>query len=153
MYDERMTSLRTDELSSGYDGPGLVHSSMDFTPSTRREKSKKALSDSPTRPKSDGITMGASSTYDRRLMMSMGIQKCGESSSTKLQPQLMSSSLGLTPVLGTAGDLNDMFAGLMAGLEELRHDMTKRMDRVEESALKGHERLKEGIRQEAIRPS
>ena len=79
--------------------------------------------------KSDGITMGASSAYDRRLMMSMGTQKCGASSSTKLQPQLMSSSLGLTPVLGTAGDLSDMFAGLMAGLEELRHDMT--MDRVE----------------------
>ena len=50
MYDERMTTLRTDELSSGYDGPGLVHSDMDFTHSPRQEKSKKALTDSPTRP-------------------------------------------------------------------------------------------------------
>ena len=29
MYEERMTSLRTDGLSSGYDCPGLVHSDMD----------------------------------------------------------------------------------------------------------------------------
>ena len=84
MYDERTTSLRTDELSSGYDGPGLMHSDMEFTPSPRQEESKKALSDSPTRPMSDGITMGASSTYNR-LMMSMGTQKCGASSSNKLQ--------------------------------------------------------------------
>ena len=69
-----MTSLRADELSSGYDGAWLVHSDIDFTPSPRQEKSKKALSDSPTRPMSDGITMGASSTYDR-LMMSMGTQR------------------------------------------------------------------------------
>ena len=73
-YDERMTSLRADELPSGYDGAWLVHSDIDFTPSPRQEKSKKALSDSPTRPMSDGITMGASSTYDR-LMMSMGTQR------------------------------------------------------------------------------
>ena len=57
----------------------------------------------------------------------------------------MSSSLGLTPVLGTAGDLSDMFAGVMAGLEELRHDMTKKMDRVEERAQKGHERLRDEL--------
>ena len=71
MYDERMRSLRTDGLSSGYDGLGLMHSDMDFTSSPRQEKSKKALSDSPTRPMSDGITMGASSTYDK-LRISMG---------------------------------------------------------------------------------
>ena len=99
MYDERMTSLQTDGLSSGYDGPGLMHSDMDFTPSPTQEKSKKASSDSPTRPMSDGITMGALSSYDR-LMMSMGAQKGGASSSTWLQTQLTSSSLGLTPVLG-----------------------------------------------------
>ena len=123
MHDERMTSLRNDGLSSGYDGPGLMHSDMDFTPSPKQEKSKKALSDSPTRPMSDGITMGASSTYDR-LMMSTGTKRGGASSSNSLQPQLTSSSLGLTPVLGTASDLSDMFAGIMTGLEELRHDMT-----------------------------
>ena len=59
MYDERMRSLRTDVLSSGYDSLGLMHSDMDFTPSPRQEKSKKALLDSPNRPMLDGITMGA----------------------------------------------------------------------------------------------
>ena len=59
-----MASPRTDGLSSEYDGPGLLHSDMDFTPSPRQEKSKKAMSDSPTRPMSDGRTMGASSTYE-----------------------------------------------------------------------------------------
>ena len=44
MYDERKTSLRTDELCSGYDGTGLMHSNMDFAPSPRQERSKKALS-------------------------------------------------------------------------------------------------------------
>ena len=126
MYDERMTSLRINGLSSGYDGPGLMHSDMDFAPSPRQEKSKKALSDSPTRPMSDGITMGASSTYER-LMMPMVTKKGDASSSTRLQPQLTSSSMGLTPVLGTASDLSDKFAGVMTGLEELRHNMTKRM--------------------------
>ena len=129
MYDERMRSVRTEGLSSGYDGLGLMHLDMDFTPSPRQEKSKKALSDSPTRPMSDGITMGASSTYDM-LMMSMGTQKDGASSSTRLQPQLTSSSFGLTPMLRTAGDMSDMFAGVMTGLEELRRDMTKKADRV-----------------------
>ena len=70
---------------------------------------------------SDGITMGASSKFDG-LMMSMGTQKGAASSITRLQPQLNSSSLGRTPVLGTAGDLSDMFAGVMTGLEELRHN-------------------------------
>ena len=140
MHDERMTCLRIDGLSSGYDGPGLMHSDMDFTPGPRQEKSREALSDSQTRPMSDGITMGASSTYDK-LMMSMGTQKGGASSCIRLQPQVTSSSLGLTPVLGTASDLNDMFAGVMTSLEELRHVMTKKIDRVEERARKGHKRL------------
>ena len=144
MYDECMRSLRADELSSGYFGPGLMHSDMDFTPSARQVKSKKALSDSPTRPMSDGITMGASSTYDR-LMMSMGTQKGGASSSTRLRPQLTSSSRGLTPVLGTASYLSDMFAEVMTGLEQLRHDITKRMDRVEERARKSHEKLRDQL--------
>ena len=99
-----MTWLRTVGLSSGYDGTGLMHSVLDFTPSPRLERSKKALSDSPTRPMSDWITVGASSSYDR-LMMSMGTQKGAASSSFQLQPQLTSSSLGLTPVLGMASDL------------------------------------------------
>ena len=78
---------------------------------------------------SDGITMGASSTYNR-LMMSIGTQKGVASSSTRLQPQLTSSSLGLNPVLGAANDLSDMCASVMTGLEELRHDMTKSNQRV-----------------------
>ena len=97
-----------------------------------------------TRPMSDEMTMGATSTYDR-LMMAMGTPKGGASSSTRLQTQLTTSSLGLTTVLGTAGDLSDMFAGVMTGLEELRHDMNKRMDRVEERAQKGHERLRDEL--------
>ena len=43
MYDERMTSLRTDGLSSGDDSPALMHSDMDFLPIPRQEKSKKAF--------------------------------------------------------------------------------------------------------------
>ena len=78
IHDESMRSLPTDGLSSGYDGPALMHSDMGFTSSPRQEKSKNALSDSPTRPMSDGITMGMSSTYER-LMMSMGTEKGGAS--------------------------------------------------------------------------
>ena len=103
---------------------------MDFTPCPRHDKCKKALSNSPTRPVSDGITVGESSSFDR-LMMSMGTQKGGASSSTSLQSQSTSTSLGLTPVSGAAGAISDMFAGLMTGLEELRRDMTKRIYRVE----------------------
>ena len=84
--------------------------------------SRKTLSASPTMPMSDGITMGASSTIDR-LMMSMRKQKGGSSSSTRLQPQLTSSSLGLTPTKGAAGDISDMFAGVMT-VDELRRDMS-----------------------------
>ena len=69
LYDERMASLRTEGVSSSYDHPELTHSDVDFTPSPRNEKCKKALSNSPSR--SDGITVGASSTFNR-LMMSMG---------------------------------------------------------------------------------
>ena len=43
MYDERMTSLRTDGLSSGDDSPTLMHSDMGFLPIPRQEKSEKAL--------------------------------------------------------------------------------------------------------------
>ena len=96
LYDERITSLRTDGLSSSYDHPGLVHSDVDFTPSPRKEKSKKALSNSPSRPMSDGITVGASSMFDR-LMMSMGTRGGGASSNIRLLQELTSSSLGLTP--------------------------------------------------------
>ena len=67
---------------------------------------------------SDGITVGVSSTFDN-MMMSMGTQKGGASSSTRLQPQLTSSSLGRTPVSGAACEISDMFACVMTGLEEL----------------------------------
>ena len=70
-------------------------------------------------------------------MTSMHKQKGGASSSTRLQPQLTSSSLGLTPPLGAAGDISDMFAGVMNGLDELRRDMTKRIDQVDERAHHG----------------
>ena len=105
---------------------------------------RKALSTSPTRPMSDGITLGVSSMFDR-LMTSMGKQKGGASSSTRLQPQLTSSSLGLTPTLGAAGDISDMLPGVMTGLEELRRDMTKSMDRVEERAHQSQENLRDEL--------
>ena len=38
-----------------------------------------------------------------------------------------------------------MFAGVMTGLEELRLDMTKRMDRVDEMAQNGHESLRDEL--------
>ena len=94
-----MASLRTEGLSSSYNHPEITHPDVNFTPCPRNDMSRKALSASPTRPMSDGITIRASSTFDR-LMMSMGKQKGGASSSTRLQPQLTSSSLGLTPTLG-----------------------------------------------------
>ena len=119
LYDERMASLQTEGLSSSYDHPEIADSDVYFTPCPRNNKSKKALANMPTRPMSDGITIGLSSTFDR-LMMSMGTQKGGASSSTRLQPQLTSSSLGFTPLSGAAGDISDMFAGVMTGLEELR---------------------------------
>ena len=106
--------------------------------------SRKASSASPTRPMSDGITMGASSTFDR-LMTSMHKQKGGASSSTRQQPQLTSSSLGLTPPLWPTGDISDMFAGVMNGLEELRRDMTKRIDQVDERAHYGRENLRDEL--------
>ena len=142
LYDGRMASLQTECLSSSYDHPEIAHSDVDFTPSPRNDKSKKALSNSPTRPMSDGIAVGASATFDR-LTMSMGTQKGGGSSSSRLKPQLTSSSLGLTPVSGAARDISDLFAGVMTGLEELRRDMTKRIDRVEERAHQGQEKLRD----------
>ena len=95
LYDERMASLQTEGLSSSYDHPEIAHPDVDFTPCPRNDKSRKALSNSPTRPMSDGITVRVSSTFDK-LMISMGTQKGGASSSTRLQPQLTSSSLGVT---------------------------------------------------------
>ena len=139
-----MTPLRTGGLSSGFGHAGLMYSDTDFTPSPRQEKSKKAISNSKSRPMSDGIMMGTSSTFDR-LMVSMGTLKGGESSSTRLQPQLTSSSLGFTPVLRTASDASAMFATVMTGLEELRQDVTGRIDRAEERAQQGHQRLRDEL--------
>ena len=139
-----MASLQTEGLSSIYDHPEIAHSDVDFTPCPRNDTSKKALSNSPTRPMSDGggchCAVGVSSTFDR-LMMSMGTQKGGASSDTRLQLQLTSSSLGLTLVSGAAGDISYMFAGLMTGLKKLRRDMTKRLDRVEERAHQGQKKI------------
>ena len=144
LYDERMASLPTVGLTSSYDYPEITHPDVNFTSCPRNDMSRKASSASPTRPMSDGITMGASSTFDR-LMTSMSKQKGGASSSTRLQPQLNSSSLGLTPSFGATGDLSDMFAGVMNGLDELRRDMTKRIDQVDERAHKGQENLREEL--------
>ena len=44
LYDERMTSLQTGELSSGFELQGLMHSDTDFTSSPKQEKNKKAMS-------------------------------------------------------------------------------------------------------------
>ena len=85
--------------------------------------------------------MGASSTYDN-LMVSMDTRKGGASSSSRLQPQITTSALGLAPMLGTASDMSGMFAGVMTGLEELRRDMTKKIDRVKERAQQGQEKLR-----------
>ena len=144
LYDERMSSLRTEGLSSNYDHPEITHPDVNFTPCPRNDMSRKASSASPTRPMSDGITMGASSTFDR-LMTSMSKQKGGGSSSTRLQSQLTSSSLGLTPPFGATGDISDMFAGVMNGLDELRRDMTKRIDQVDERAHQGRENLRDEL--------
>ena len=76
MYNESMALLRTDGFSSGYDHPGLAHTDMEFTPSPRQENSENAMPNSLSRPVSDGITTGASSTFNR-LMMSTGTQKGG----------------------------------------------------------------------------
>ena len=144
LYDERMASLRTEGLSSGYDHPEITHPDVNFTPCPRNDMSGKASSASPTRPMWNGITMGASSPFDR-LMTSMSKQKGGASSSTRLQPQLTSSSLGLTPSFGATGDISDMFAGVMNGLNELRRDMTKRIDQVDERAHQGRENLRDEL--------
>ena len=144
LYDERVTSLQSGGLSSSYDQPQITHPDVNFTPCPRNDMSREASSASPTRPMSDGITMEASSTFDR-LMTSMHKQKGGASSSTRLQPQLTSSSLGLTPPLGAAGDISDMFAGVMNGLDELRRDMTKKIDQVDERAHHGRESLKDEL--------
>ena len=141
LYDERMASLPTVGLTSSDDYPEITHPDVNFTPCPRNDMSRKASSTSPTRPMSDGITMGASSTFDR-LMTSMSKQKGGASSSTRLQPQLTSSSLGLTPSFGATGDISDMFAGVMNGLDELRRDMTKRIDQIDERAHQGRENLR-----------
>ena len=44
-------------------------------------------------------------------------------------------------MLDLAGDLGGMFADVVACLEELRRDMTKRTDRIEERAQRSHEML------------
>ena len=125
LYDERMASLPTVGLTSSDDYPEIAHPDVNFTPCPRNDMSRKASSTSPTRRMSDGITMGASSTFDR-LMTSMSKQKGGAS-------------------FGATGDISDMFAGVMNGLDELRRDMTKRIDQVDERAHKGQENLRDEL--------
>ena len=73
----------------------------------------------------------------------MGTQRGGASSSTRLQPQLVSSSLDLTPGLSSASDVRGTFAEVMKDLGELLKDMTKIINRVEVRAQQGHERLRD----------
>ena len=117
---------------------------MNFTPSPKQEKIKKAMSTSPPRSVSDGKTMGTSSNIDR-LMMSMCTQRGGASSSTRLHSQIKSSSLGLTPVLDSACVVIDILANSATVFEELRRDKTKGIDRVEEKAQQGHEKLRDEL--------
>ena len=41
--------------------------------------------------------------------------------------------------------MSDMFAGVMTGLDELRRDMTKRIDQVDERAHQGRENLRDEL--------
>ena len=107
------------DLSSSYDHPGLVRSDVDFTPSPRHEKNKKNVVQ---------LAIQADANWP-----------------TRLQTQLISSSLGLTPVLGTADDVSDLFACVMTSLKELRRDMTKRIDRVEDRAQQVQEKLRDQL--------
>ena len=144
LYDERMAAPQTEGLPFSYDHPETTHPDRKFTPCPRNDTSRKTLFTSLTRPVSDGMTLGVSSTFDR-LMASMGKQKGDASSSTRLQPQSTSPSLGLTPTSVAAGDISDTFASVLTGLEELRRDMMKRMDRVEEIAHQGQEILRDDL--------
>ena len=58
---------------------------------------------------------------------------------------MTSSSLGLIPATGAAADIGEMFAGVMTSLEELRRDMTKIIDHVEERAHQGEEKLRDEL--------
>ena len=58
---------------------------------------------------------------------------------------MTSSSPRLTPVLGTSSEVRAMFVGVIKGLEDLRQDMTKRLDRVEERTQQGLERLRDEL--------
>ena len=131
-----MTWLQADGLSFAFDHLGLMHSDADFTPRSKQEKNKKAMSKSPSRPMEGVIRMGTSSTFDR-LMVYMCEQKAGASSSSRLQLQLPSTSLGLTPVLGSVSDVRGMFTDRMTGVQELRRGMTKRINRLEERGSTG----------------
>ena len=67
LYDDRMASLRTEGLSTSFDHPEITHPDEDFTPCPSIDMRRKALSTSPTRPMSDGITIGATSTFDKQV--------------------------------------------------------------------------------------
>ena len=53
LSDERKTSIQASGLPSSSDHLGLMHSDMDFIPSPKPEKNKKATSTSPSRPITD----------------------------------------------------------------------------------------------------
>ena len=133
LYDERVVCYKLVEYYSG-----LMNSYTDFTSSPKQEKKKKAMSTSPSRPwTARWIPVETFSTFDR-LMMSMDMERCRASSSTRLQPQLMSSPLGLTSAFGWANDVRGI---VMTGFDGLRQNITKRIDRVEERTQQCYGRL------------
>ena len=56
-------------------------------------------------------------------MMSMGMQRDGASPSIRLQPNLSTSSLGLTPVLGSTNDMRGFLADGMACLKNCENNI------------------------------
>ena len=52
---------------------------------------------------------------------------------------------GTNPAFGATGDVSDIFAGVMNDLDELRRDMTKRIDQVDERAHQGRENLRDEL--------
>ena len=48
-------------------------------------------------------------------------------------------------MLGTASDVSGLFASVMTGLEDLRQDVTERIDRVEHRAQQGHQKLRDEL--------
>ena len=75
----------------------------------------------------------------------MDLKRDGVSTITRLQHEMMPPTLGLTSELGPACEINGMFADVMARLPELRQEMTKRLDKVNEIVQYDHGKLKDEL--------